>query len=282
MVQNYTSRLLEVLLPILRIRSPTDREAEMRAYCAAALKGLGFKIYIDSVGNIEAQRGKATKYPLLNAHMDTVPFVGGDMELWRANARYADLLWSGPSPVKPLEGSINDEFEAVTMNDPPHTIYADTAYIWQKNGYLGNDDKFGIAYILLLAELLPNLPLRVLFTVGEERSFGIEFVPKVFYRDVLYCLSLDRRNAHDMITQYAHRHLCSPEFARAVEAASDGWFKEESSPYMADTYDIAGAGINSVNLSVGGYKQHEIEDYGYLPDMMGCLLATKKILERLS
>jgi hypothetical protein len=64
--------LINTILDITRILSPSTFEAEMSAYCARVLANNNFYVEVDKNGNVMARRGHGDTLPLLNAHMDTV------------------------------------------------------------------------------------------------------------------------------------------------------------------------------------------------------------------
>lgn len=64
--------MLNTLMDLLNIESYSGGEQEVIKYVVPILRECGFKIDIDDMGNIMAVRGKAVKYPMLNAHMDSV------------------------------------------------------------------------------------------------------------------------------------------------------------------------------------------------------------------
>lgn len=62
----------ELLFELLSIESPSGLECLVAPTIKDELLKLGFNVNEDKYGNIYAVRGKAKKYPLLNAHMDIV------------------------------------------------------------------------------------------------------------------------------------------------------------------------------------------------------------------
>jgi hypothetical protein len=67
--------LVQNILDLTRILSPTGYEKEISNFCAFELMKCGFVVQTDPYGNIMAQRGWTAdqdKYVLLNAHMDVV------------------------------------------------------------------------------------------------------------------------------------------------------------------------------------------------------------------
>ena len=65
--------LVQNILDLTRILSPTTMEKEISDFCASELIRCGFHVDVDEYGNIRAVRGNEDTYVLLNAHMDVVP-----------------------------------------------------------------------------------------------------------------------------------------------------------------------------------------------------------------
>jgi tripeptide aminopeptidase len=128
-------RLVQTLVDLVHINSPSKEEQEAVAYVREALAELGIESSIDSVSNVYAHlpaRGSKQPALLVNAHVDTV------------------------QPTPNIQVRIDGDI-----------LHTDGATI------LGADDKAGVAAILevlrLLSETdLPHAPLDVLFTVQEE------------------------------------------------------------------------------------------------------------------
>lgn len=66
------TKFLNTTIKLLGYNTTSGNEGIMKEYMLAELSRLGFKTDVDKIGNISAVRGKADKYPLLNAHMDIV------------------------------------------------------------------------------------------------------------------------------------------------------------------------------------------------------------------
>jgi tripeptide aminopeptidase len=135
-------RLLETFFELVRIDSPSGEEAQVAAYCEAALKDLGMDVKVDGAAyEAESDTGNliatlpgtvAGKTIVLCAHMDTV------------------------EPGRGIEPVLEDG----VVRSAGATI-------------LGGDDKSGIAAILeclrrTIETGAQHAPVRVVFTVGEE------------------------------------------------------------------------------------------------------------------
>lgn len=77
MIKNRFKLNKEFLKELLMTETPYGDEDIVAEVIKQELDKLGFTYFQDKVGNIVAQRGKAKKYPLLNAHMDIV-----DLSYW--------------------------------------------------------------------------------------------------------------------------------------------------------------------------------------------------------
>jgi len=134
-------RLLNTFLDLVRIDSPSGQEADVAAYCSAALTDLGFEVEFDdsagatgsNVGNLIAtRRGMPGRALVLSAHMDCVDPCTG---------------------VEPV-------VHAGVVSSAGDTV-------------LGGDDKAGIAVILealrrLEERDIATADMRVILTVCEE------------------------------------------------------------------------------------------------------------------
>ncbi len=62
----------QLLLKLLKIYSPSGKEAEISKFLYEELKRLGFKVHVDEVGNVEGIYGEGRPSILLCGHMDTI------------------------------------------------------------------------------------------------------------------------------------------------------------------------------------------------------------------
>jgi Pyruvate/2-oxoacid:ferredoxin oxidoreductase delta subunit len=236
-------------MSVLTYHTWSGNEAIMQPFLLNELKILGFDAKTDSVGNIYAVRGKAEKYPLLNAHMDIIYSLSTkaktkiqaqmkkdkpvepeysykdiiqcancsfleaciDLVMKEANIKeqqaYWRLKWSKGCGMyifdnegynKMLYALYDKEYDPTKK--PTFGYYSDCSYSYisekEKPDYdkylnemyqikfddksgkitgdesrvLGGDDKCGIALALATARALPELPMKLLFTVGEEKG----------------------------------------------------------------------------------------------------------------
>lgn len=242
----------DVLDALLAIPGRSGEEGLIRNFLIEELKPLVDTLNVDNAGNILAGKvyGKGETV-LLSAHMDVVS---------------SDI-------------------------DPTKTI-TKHAYIWKReSGILGADDRAGIAIIInILKELKASEfkgTLKILFTVEEEcGQNGAEAVEVDFFNDVYCAISLDRRNALDVVTHSASRQYCSENFGQFFERQSR-FYHNKGERYkvvrggVSDLRVWSALGIESVNLSIGYYEEHTQHEYLNILEWQRTLEFTKRCLERL-
>lgn len=243
------TKLLDLLLSI---PGRSGEEDIIRNVLLSVLKPLVDSVEVDTAGNIIAQKvygnGEAI---LLSAHMDVVD---------------SDI-------------------------DPTKKIIKDAQFWKRESGILGADDRAGIAMIInILKELKGtefNGTLKIVFTVEEEcGQNGAEGVDSNFYKDVLCAISLDRKNAFDIVTHSKSRRYCSEAFGNFFEKQSRIMFGryqgyEVTCGGISDLRVWSANGIDSVNLSIGYYHEHTHQEQLNILEWNRTLEFTKKCLSRL-
>lgn len=172
-------RLLETLLCLARIDSPSGEEAGVGAWCAEALTALGFTVHFDDsapttgsdTGNLIADlAGTVGRTLLLSAHMDC---------------------------VQPCQGV--------------EPVFADGVITSTSDTVLGGDDKVGIAAIIEACRAAterggPLPTIRVVLSVQEEVGLrGAKALPAEAFAGDL-CLVLDADGAPGGIIVAAPTH----------------------------------------------------------------------------
>ena len=89
----------KLLKKLLSINSISTKEDLVQDIIIQQLEKLNFKYKIDDIGNILAVRGKAKKYPLLNAHMDIVDFSFSLLNYGYSSSDYYGSLKSDSSII---------------------------------------------------------------------------------------------------------------------------------------------------------------------------------------
>lgn len=155
----------------------------------------------------------------------------------------------------------NNEYEVVI------DLIADKIKGKGKVRVLGGDDKCGVFIALKVAELLPDLPLKILFTVREESGcVGIShFLDNNldFLSDVKYSLTIDRREGNNLLWSQLGTRSCDNEFAGLLsrEGVCAGINVELMDGSVADVIHIRKHVPNSVNMSAGYYEAHSSSEY---------------------
>lgn len=236
--------LIKILENLFHIYSPFQKEREMIAFAENFLRECGFKVTKDKMGNIMASRGDSKQLPLLNAHMDTR----------------------------------QDEYDKSHLSQITYNSKEDKFQL--ENVQIGCDDKAGIGIIFCLAKNT-NLEFKVLLTVQEEHGQrGVQNIPDEFYNNVCWAFSLDRKGSSDIITEYDGKLMCSNEFLKELISIAEESrvYLSENCGSMADTYYISNY-CPAVNLSVGYYNPHRINDFLKVDETYNILKVVKKCME---
>lgn len=161
-----------------------------------------------------------------------------------------------------------DDTEAV---EPEYDVIMDfkndKIYGKGKTRVLGGDDKCGIFIALKVAELLRDMPMKILFTVREESGcVGIahfEDNSPEFFSDVKYSLTIDRRDKDNLLWSQLGTRSCDDEFAGKVarEGVKEGIAVKLMDGSVADVIHIRNHVPNSINMSAGYYEAHTSREY---------------------
>lgn len=136
-----------------------------------------------------------------------------------------------------------------------------------KNRVLGGDDKCGIFIALKIAELLPDMPLKVLFTVQEETGcHGVKhfIAHHVEWLDnVKYSLTIDRRDVSHLLWSQRGTRSCDNNFAAELmyHGINNGIPVKLDDGGSADVVILRNHVPNAVNMSAGYYKAHTSSEY---------------------
>ena len=136
-----------------------------------------------------------------------------------------------------------------------------------KKRVLGGDDKCGVFIALKVAELLPDLPLKVLFTVEEETGCnGVKFFVKEkpeWLTDVKYSLTIDRKDSCHLLWSQRGTRSCNNKFAGELmyQGVRQGIPVKLRDGGSADVVTLRDYVPNAVNMSAGYYKAHTSDEY---------------------
>lgn len=170
---------------------------------------------------------------------------------------HADTVWDG--------NIVEKEKELHIINDN---------IIYNKNGGLGADDRAGCAILWLLKDSGHSL----LIVNGEE--FGLlgsnyvmknqDIVNKI--NEHMFAIQFDRRNSKDFKCYY----VGSNEFRTLVSSKTN--YSEPNKNSMSDICAIYKE-ICGVNLSIGYYNEHSINEYLKIDEWYNTYIITKNWLE---
>lgn len=155
----------------------------------------------------------------------------------------------------------NDDYKVIL------DLLNDKIYGEGKNRVLGGDDKNGLFIALMVSELLPDMPMKILFTVQEETGcIGVKHFIKNnldFFSDVKYSITIDRKGGSDLLWSQCGTRSCSNEFASKVgrQGADAGIDVCVTDGYISDVIHIRDLVPNSINISAGYYNPHTSSEY---------------------
>lgn len=229
--------LFQIALDLFRRPSPSGHEHLVRAYVVEHLVRYGFIVSLDPTGNVLATRGvpdPGEGYPLLSFHMDCVSYT-------------TKVALRPLSALEMTNGWLHSKGEFV----------------------LGGDDKCGGAIALTLAALT-TAPMKMVASVQEEVGcVGIKQIDPRFFEDVIYALVLDRRGANHLIVSIAGHLLCQGVFAAVLmrAAATTGLLVYAAEGALSDALTLSCFIPNVVNMSVGYYRPHTLDEQVSLADL---------------
>lgn len=250
----YHKEVIEELKPLLKNLSELDLEGMGCdcIYCTKQCKG----IYICEKFNLDTTIDSNLEYFLDLLETYCIQAMD-EIDMIRQEADYLD--------------EEEEEIEEVTKSEPDYEVVidliADKIKGKGKSRVLGGDDKCGIFIALKVAELLPTLPLKILFTVREESGcVGVShFIDEnvAFFDNVKYSLTIDRRDNDNLLWSQLGTRSCSDDFAGrlAREGVKEGIRVRLMDGSVADVIHIRNLVPNSVNMSAGYYNAHTSDEY---------------------
>jgi len=265
----------KILRELIQIYSPSGQEQKLAEYIKETYdgKGSGWSIETDDAWNIyiRPENDDDSEFlPLLNAHLDTYPFL---LEYSEAEKLHIEAL-SQEDVISLVDGSVVKGSEIL----------------------VGFDDKAGVAMILYLMRNT-DLRFRAVLTTQEESAEtieskydrfgggGIEYALEnnnSFFKPSSFVLTLDRHGATDVIATYGDGsfnqpvlELCNREFLAWFLETSEtaGYPMQVAKGRIADAYNIRQVfpELDVLNISVGVYDEHRQTERLELGEAMGVL-----------
>lgn len=192
----------EKLMTLLVHNTPSGNETLTRDFVLEELKRLGFTAQTDDYGNVYGVRGKADKYPLLNAHMDIVELGWGfgysrKTAQKRMEEAYGWKTYSWEKEPTPLEAELPEDLGAGELNTLLHLAndYVEQALDIIKDEEILNFED--LDYLAELFELKQNLESLLSYmestdvTTAEQGKECLEAIAQTIWdvdRDLYYSL----------------------------------------------------------------------------------------------
>lgn len=236
---------LSKLFEVLNIQTNSENEKLMVLYLDKELRKLKLPYIIDAAGNLLVTKGKATTYPCVTSHMDTVH-------------------------------SFVDDFKVYYDEDDNDLLFA-------MNGKhrvgIGGDDKCGVFGCLYLLETIPQI--KVVFFSREERGCrGSEAIDKRFFKDCRYLIQLDRNGSRDFIQTYWSKKTISHEFSSEIGLIKKKYKYKNATGTVTDVMKLWNnkVGVSCINLSCGYYKAHTAYEYISISSLWHSVKFTEEVV----
>jgi di/tripeptidase len=279
---NKADELIRILEPIIRIYSPTCKENQISMYVKSQLQEIrkDLSIYSDEIGNVFVTTtiDKVSPTLLFNAHLDVDASSYEDNGLPSVNLRnkYNEFGLLKPDEYNDLQLGYDDKigiaiilwllehhpkahFKALftvheeAYHDTPHELIE-----YKKHNRSGG---VGIEYALRKKPtFFDGIQSCILIDRAEDKHDENRIYPTIDEN----CLT--REELSDIITRYYGKDMCSQEFKDYFESLTRDCgtpMISRGSRAKADAYNInmKYPSMNIINLTAGGYNEHQRDDY---------------------
>ena len=215
----------QLLYRMFSIFSPSSDEHAMIAFVTNYLRDNEIEHQIDSAGNIYFNNHvEGDCRILLNAHMDTVA------------SAVANVI------------QVEEDGKAVFKSS--------------NNQVIGGDDKCGVFAVLkCITDRTITTPLMGMLNVSEEiglvgSDFAMEHHSDLF-KDVVFCITVDRRGNTEIITKNSDVDLCSDDMEKMLGEWGKDYGLRTATGSISDVSNVVKAlEINGINLFAGYYNAH--------------------------
>jgi putative aminopeptidase FrvX len=255
--------VFDIFCDLVRFWSPSGKEAELSAHiCSHYFSEGKYVIESDELGNLMAIPAgfEGVTLPIICSHMDVHETYTSESDKERLT-------------------SVANELRIEEGND----------WIFRPDDdiQIGADDKAGVALCLYIAKHT-ELPVKILLTVSEECGRkGVAYAlenSKSFFANTSFALVLDRHSSegNNIIHFYRGRKMAPDEMLNNIEEISAGMeypMLRTPSPRCADAYNLALAGINTVNLSSGIHFEHSYYDQVNIQQAVNTLRVVQTCIE---
>ena len=211
-------------------------------------KDLGATVVMDK-GNVYVTKGKASVYPCVVAHTDTVHQIVPQKQY---RVRYSKGRYFAFNHVKGEQTGI------------------------------GGDDKVGIFIALSVLERFPAVKLAF-FRDEEIGCLGSNEADMAFFNDVAFVLQADRQGNDDFVKSIYGTALYGKEFAKAIAPYLKKHGYSESTGAFTDVVTLKEQylPVATANMSCGYYHPHTRYEYIQVRDMRRCLDLVSDLVKNL-
>ena len=227
---------IDLLREMYEIFSPSGAEHGMATYVSNWLTENGLEHTFDSIGNIYTKNAiEGSRRILVNAHMDTVASAPADIIVEKRK----------------------DDVVVRSSN----------------NQVIGADDKNGVWSVLrLLTDKSVRVPLSALICVSEEVGcVGSDFAMKNhadWFKDCVFCMTIDRRGNTDIIVENCDIVLSSDKLQKELAVWGKPFGLRTTTGSISDVSNVVSSlKINGINLFAGYYNAHSGSEYTSMRDL---------------
>ena len=232
-----TNKQKTLFLDILNIQSYTYETETMANFIVNTARVLGADVYVED-GNVYVTKGKATSYPCIASHTDTVHRI-----------------------LKDGYKVIHDTKIAMAYNE-----------VANKPTGIGGDDKVGI--FIALDMLIRLESCKAVFFRDEETGCEGSMVADMdFFMDCRFVLQCDRKGNGDFVNNIMGQPLYGAEFSKAISPILKKHKYKECSGGLTDVYQLCenGVGVAVANMSCGYHNPHSDSEMINFADVENCM-----------
>lgn len=221
-----------LLVNTMSIQTESYNSVFMERYIKKHLKKNNIDFECDQYGNIYATKGKASLYPTMVCHVDTVH----DINMNSVVKRHKDILYSIDSKT------------------------------FQRTG-IGGDDKVGVFITLSCLEYFDNFK-AVFFKDEEVGCVGSSHADFSFFDDSTIVLQCDRKGMGDFVSEIYGIDLCDEQLLSRIEDVLDEYNRKPVSGGLTDVKQIAlNNNVQVANVNCGYYSPHTDDEYISISDV---------------
>ena len=247
MIKGINKKDYSLLLDTLKIQTNSTNEKLMVLYLHKVLSDMGLQYGIDAAGNVLVVKGKASAYPCIVSHMDTVHSFVNNFTVVERPFNYVDTK---------TKKKIREDIELTAKGGDGVQCG------------IGGDDKCGVFACLYFLKTLPAVKV-VFFSREEVGCRGSGDVNHNFFEDCRYIIQLDRKGKHDFITNYCSDVTVNHELSSEIGLVKKKWKFKKATGSVTDSVKLwyNNIGVSCMNISSGYYSPHTPKEYVSVSDL---------------